>query len=71
MLFACLFAVTSSTDPAAAMEGLRLQLQGGQGFSFHVVMVDMLSEYPGGARAVALELFEFALREPQLCAYGN
>jgi hypothetical protein len=62
-------AVTSSTDPAAATAWLRQD--GLQSFNFDGVMVDTHSEYPGGARAAANKLFEFALREPLLCAYGN
>ncbi|CAM0953695.1 unnamed protein product [Alopecurus aequalis] len=61
-------AVTSSTDPAVAMAGLRLQEGSPQGFSFDVVMVDTSSQYPGGG--AALQLFEFAVRQPQLCAYA-
>jgi hypothetical protein len=61
--------VKGSTDPAAAMAGLRQE--GLQGFSSDVVMVDMSSEYPGGARATAKKLFEFTLQEPLLSAYGN
>jgi hypothetical protein len=65
-----LLAVTSSTDPAAAMAGLRQD--GKQGFSFDVVIVGTCLEYPGGARLAATnKLLEFAAREPLLCAYGN
>jgi hypothetical protein len=59
---ACLLAVTSSTDPAAATAGLR------QGLSFDLVMLDAHLQYPGGG---ARELLEFAIREPRLCIYGN
>jgi hypothetical protein len=57
-----LLAVTSSSDPAAAMAGLR------QGLSFDLVMLDTHSQYPGGGER---ELLEFAIREPHLCIYGN
>ncbi|KAM0900437.1 hypothetical protein ACQ4PT_020647 [Festuca glaucescens] len=60
------YQVTSSTDPAAAMAGLRQD--GPQSFNFDLVMVD--TEIPGGARAATNKLFEFAVREPLLCAYA-
>jgi hypothetical protein len=63
-----LLAVTGSTNPAAAMAGLRQD--GLQVFSSDVVMVDRTSEYPGGPRA-AEKLLEFAIREPLLCAYSK
>jgi hypothetical protein len=69
-MLACSFlAVTSSTDPAAAMAGLRQD--GLQSFNFDAVMVDADSKYPGRARAALNKLFEFAVREPLICAYGN
>jgi hypothetical protein len=64
-----LLAVTSSTDPAVAMAGLRQD--GKQGFSFDVVIVGTCLGYPGGARLAANKLLEFAVSEPLLCAYGN
>ncbi|XP_071681016.1 two-component response regulator ORR22 [Lolium perenne] len=62
------YQVTSSTDPAAAMAGLRQD--GLQSFNFDAVMVDADSKYPGRARAALNKLFEFAVREPLICAYG-
>ncbi|KAM0923885.1 hypothetical protein ACQ4PT_005288 [Festuca glaucescens] len=62
------YQVTSSTDPAAAMAGLRQD--GQQGFSFDVVIVGTCSEYGDGARLAANKLLGFAVREPLLCGYA-
>jgi hypothetical protein len=51
------------------MAGLRQD--GLQSFNFDAVMVDADSKYPGRARAALNKLFEFAVREPLICAYGN